>query len=449
MHDVIVVGAGPAGLQVAYQLREQGVSTLVLESGDEVGGRTRSVQLPGGAANTGALFVYRGTPTEDLVRELGIAVTPFRPRTYGIHLDGRTVVEQDDEQLVAALPLIPAERAELLACLRGAVEEYRAHTAGGEMTDQADALVGQTVEERFRTLSPRVRLVLETAVQGGSVGSTAQLSAKYALRYFASYVAREQDNRLLAVDGMQGICRRMAEALADGTVWLSTRVEGVEHDPATGTYRVRTSSRTGIGQLRARHVVLAVPAPVVPSLLPDLPSWKRAALRTAATPGSTTMVVAVDVRGLPRFKQWAFVTTVGRPFDCIINPAPGEQGFRDDPDVVHLVCYGNSAGHRPDLVADRTAIDGWVEEFLAVAPELRGRIRGVHVQTWEHCFAVLSPERAAVLEQLQQPVGRVHFAGDYTSVTAGSHGAFGEGLRVAGAIAADLGRDLRTPVLTG
>lgn len=35
----------------------------------------------------------------------------------------------------------------------------------------------------------------------------------------------------------------------------------------------------------------------------------------------------------------------------------------------------------------------WVDDFLPVAPALRGRIMGVHGQTWEHCFAVLTPQR--------------------------------------------------------
>ena len=59
VHDLVVVGAGPAGTGVAYHLRDSGLDVLVLEAGSAVGGRTRSVQLPGGAANTGALFVYR------------------------------------------------------------------------------------------------------------------------------------------------------------------------------------------------------------------------------------------------------------------------------------------------------------------------------------------------------------------------------------------------------
>ncbi|GAA2787379.1 FAD-dependent oxidoreductase [Saccharopolyspora taberi] len=106
----------------------------------------------------------------------------------------------------------------------------------------------------------------------------------------------------------------------------------------------------------------------------------------------------------------------------------------DEPDVVHFVCYGNSAGYRPDLPGDREQETEWLEDFLTVAPGLRGRVLGTHVQTWEHCFALLSPERAAAVEDLRRPVGGVHFAGDWTSPTAGTHGALDEAKRVADAV---------------
>jgi hypothetical protein len=51
---------------------------------------------------------------------------------------------------------------------------------------------------------------------------------------------------------------------------------------------------------------------------------------------------------------------------------------------------------------------------------------------------LLSPERAAALPELQRSVGSLHFAGDYTSETAGTHGAYTEAERVASLIRASL-----------
>jgi hypothetical protein len=164
----------------------------------------------------------------------------------------------------------------------------------------------------------------------------------------------------------------------------------------------------------------------------DLPQWKDEALATALVPGATTLCVTADVSGLPHIARWAFVTVTGRAFDAVINPHPARPGAAEEPPATaQFVCYGNSAGFRPDLAASPAATGAWVEEFLAVAPELRGRVLGAHLQTWEHCFAILTPEQARAVPHLQQSVGGLHFAGDHTSASAGTHGAYGEARRVA------------------
>src|ERR1700712_596455 len=45
--DVIVVGAGMAGLYMLHRLRQQGMSAVVLESGDDVGGTWYWNRYPG------------------------------------------------------------------------------------------------------------------------------------------------------------------------------------------------------------------------------------------------------------------------------------------------------------------------------------------------------------------------------------------------------------------
>jgi len=46
MHDVIIIGAGPAGLSTAFWCDELGLDTLVLEQGEEVGGQLHRVYNP-------------------------------------------------------------------------------------------------------------------------------------------------------------------------------------------------------------------------------------------------------------------------------------------------------------------------------------------------------------------------------------------------------------------
>jgi protoporphyrinogen oxidase len=432
MHDVVIIGAGAAGTTTAYYLRDSGLDVAVLEAGDHVGGRALSVDVGGLTVNTGAMFVYRGTRAEELAAELGISTEPFEPSTYGIHLDGQTVVDTDNERMVKRLPLDDDARSQLVRFIDEAMTEYQRYTRGGAMMPEAAELAGISVQDKLDGWHPDVQRIVQTAVQGGAVGKASQTSATYGLRYFASYLAHEKHNRLFPPNGMQELIQRMADRLPEGWVRLGVRVTGVRD--TDGGYDVHAVGADGApATFSARRVVVALPAPQVHEVLPDLPEWKRAALEQAATPGSRTLGVVADVTEAPHVADWAFVTTVDRAFDAIINPAPGRP--RRDPGsgrlLAQYVCYGNSAGHEAGFGERPGSTDAWVEDFLAVAPELRGRIRGVHGQTWPHCFAVLAPARLAVLDELRRPLGGVEFAGDYTSATAGTHGCYDEARRVA------------------
>jgi len=48
IHDVIIVGAGLSGLQAAHDIQQAGLSCVVLEARDRVGGKTWSVPLANG-----------------------------------------------------------------------------------------------------------------------------------------------------------------------------------------------------------------------------------------------------------------------------------------------------------------------------------------------------------------------------------------------------------------
>jgi protoporphyrinogen oxidase len=306
------------------------------------------------------------------------------------------------------------------------LDQYARFTADGQLSSESDALGGTSLKADLEALPDAVGAIVEKAIRGGSVAPASELSAKYALRYFASYLAHEKKNRLYPVEGMQEIPRRMARRLAAGTVETDVRVTAVTEGGPHG-YLIRAETAEGTRELRARHVVFAVPAPQVAALT-ALPGWKIDALAQARTPGATTLSVVADVSATPAIRDWAFITTLGTRFDAIITAMPG--GRSPDPDVMHFVCYGNEAGYLPGAEDDPEQVAAWVEDFLRVAPELRGRLLGVHLQTWEHCFSILTPARAGALDELQQRVGNLHFVGDYSSATAGTHGAYAEALRV-------------------
>src|SRR5919202_4725980 len=134
MHDVVVVGAGIAGLAAAWSLRD--LDVLVLEESDRVGGRIRSERRNPYWLNFGAhVFAGPGTATDRLVREVGVQAVDIPGELAGLELDGRVVAGGRVETYPFRLPLSPRDRLAFVRAglrLRMAVaQDQRVPRAGG------------------------------------------------------------------------------------------------------------------------------------------------------------------------------------------------------------------------------------------------------------------------------------------------------------------------------
>ncbi|MFK0004771.1 flavin monoamine oxidase family protein [Paenarthrobacter sp. NPDC090522] len=436
MYDVAVIGGGPAGLAAAYNLERAGQKVVLLEETGRLGGRAKTVDIQGEPVNMGAMFVYAGTASHELALELGVPLTPFEPTTFGLHVNGETVVANDNDDLVNRLPLSDESREALRTFIQRASSEYFANTVDGQLRPATSGFGDESAQSRIDGLPKDVQELLTAAIRGGSVAPPSELSATYALRYFASYLVQEKKNRMVSLGGMEAIPAALARSLEHTDVFLNHRVESVTENvdrtwslgtAATGPGGA-SSSNDSPARLLAKHVIISVPAPRIAAMV-QLPEWKTDALKAVQTPGSTELGVVVDISSpeLAHIDDWAFIAAAGRVFDVVINPRPGRKDG-----TAQFVCYGNTAGYLKDAnEPDSSMLDEWLEEFLAVVPELRGHVVGAEIQSWEHCFSLLTPTRAAALPALQEPVnGTLHFAGDYSSETAGTHGAYAEAKRV-------------------
>ena len=100
--DVLVLGAGAAGLTAAIELEKRGLSVQVVEARDRVGGRIYTLREPfseGVYAEAGALYLLDNSPAISYARELNLELTrpDFDRSLRTVHyVDGNRLVLHKD-----------------------------------------------------------------------------------------------------------------------------------------------------------------------------------------------------------------------------------------------------------------------------------------------------------------------------------------------------------------
>jgi putrescine oxidase len=173
-YDVLVIGAGLAGLSAAANVVRQGLSCLVLEARDRVGGRVHNVALGDDAPNElgGQWVAPYHTAVHELAAELGVALFPAHRTGDSIYVDAIGTAHRYDghdlplppeslrayEVAVAALDAIVAQLDPERPWLHARAEELDAqsfeHWLDQHVKDKVarDLLRVMMVRARFHTL---------------------------------------------------------------------------------------------------------------------------------------------------------------------------------------------------------------------------------------------------------------------------------------------------------
>jgi oxygen-dependent protoporphyrinogen oxidase len=267
--DVLIVGAGIAGLAAALRLADGGLRPLVLEENARVGGRMTTDRVNGFAIDTGVtLLGNRFHGMRALARRLSLPTAPA-PFSLGIRDERgeRRYRAQRPFDLLGDPHLSLAARwasvRVLVDILRGgsAMLHGRSDRAGAREDESLGAYMsrlGAGGEELLaRVFEPGLRAAL-----GGAPRSSSRFAF---LQVLWNTLGAGFWNVAGGVD-------RIPEALALRVpVELDARVDLVR--VAASGVEVDVSSAGSRRTLHARAAILAVPADRIPSLYPDAPEW--------------------------------------------------------------------------------------------------------------------------------------------------------------------------------
>lgn len=411
--DVVIIGAGAAGLSAAKELARHGIACNLVEGSHRIGGRAYSEEIaPGVWFDLGCSYLHQGeiNPFADIADTLGFSIG----REQGNLFDNqRKFLYQN------GLALTADERQRYFEYCEQCVDAIDAVVDRGE-----DAAVADVID-------------LESVYATSFASYMAELNAVDLEQTSCVDFADFEDGADYPV--LNGYGNLVAAWGADVPVSLNHRVEAV--DWSGKGVRVMTSK----GEQRARAVLCTVSTGILAAVdiefTPELPDWKMDAVMAVPTGVENKICLHFDRDVFGDDRRGFHVTWNDAGEACGFEASVMGQNtavvFTGGRFGAWLEKQGQQAGH--EFAVDRVA--------EALGNDIRKHVTRSIVTAWASepwtrgSYSAALPGQVRQREKLAQPLsGRLYFAGEATAVGAQAccHGAYLSGIRGAREIAGAL-----------
>jgi monoamine oxidase len=424
--DVIIIGAGLAGLYAAHKLEVAGLKVILIEGERRVGGRLHTLDhLPGkpeaGGVQVGSGYKLLRAIADDL--KIGLTAGGDEPRGALYRVGGETITEAQWPN-APANRLAGAERKILPAALGGF---YNARLPKLTATDAwltSDALDVPYVQSLDALgASAEAKRLIAANLNGNGLAS---LSTLHIAR--SSAIFRSGPGPVFTIDGG---AQRLPETMAHGlksNIRLGQIVTGIAEE--SGGVRVQLS---GGKSLSARRALCTIPF---------------ASLRSIKVEGAYDESLKQAIATLP-YTHASFVYLSAREAFWKSDGLP-ETLWSDDPLLGRVFVLGNDppmlkvwlSGPNADaLDAMPRAVAGTeiIKRLETARPSAKGKLTVAGFHSWQKSpfargiYHHLSPGSGALMAKVVRARGtRLLFAGEHLAIRAsGMEGALESGLRAA------------------
>jgi monoamine oxidase len=455
--DVVVVGAGFAGLTAALRLKQAGKSVIVLEARNRVGGRAHNAPIPGGQiTERGAAFIG---PTQDhiaeLAKEFGVGTFPTYDTGDNVYVRDGNRSTYSDTGITGTAPPDPIILPDLAVVVL-LLDQMATQVDVNAPWDAANAASwdAQTLQSfiEAHSVTPQFRELIPAATRPIFGAEPRELSLLFTVFYIAASgneqnvgtFERNFNTRMGAQQdrfdgGTQLVALRVAKRLGKKRVHLKQAVRRIvqeEHGVTVLTKNLR---------VRAKRVIVAIPPTLAGRIdyRPDVPPL-RDQLTQRLPQGNLTKVACVYDRP---FWRDAGLNGTAVSTDGFVNATFDDTPPGGSPGVVFGFVGGDqsrafnalpAAQRKAAVVAQFTQFFGpgaanpidYIESYWAGERWSRGCPVGI---AGPGVYTGYGPA-------LREPVGRIHWAGTETSTYWNGYmdGAVRSGERAAGEVLAEI-----------
>jgi oxygen-dependent protoporphyrinogen oxidase len=304
--QVIIVGAGIAGLTAAWKLKQSGIQVLVLEADQDVGGRMRSLQVEDALIDTGAQFLSSAyTIIPKLIEEVGLSHQYVATSEWGgLVRNKKTIVFHTRKPW----HLVTRRILSLFDFFKLEWNQFRLFQLKKKSLVLNDITTWTQYDEEsalawsIRHFGHNIPKELTSTLVNGFYFQSLNTSAASMLApilAFSAYTPRT----MTLTRGMGSLPEKLAERLNVKTGVSVSRIE----ETAEGVKVI-----SNVGEFNAKHVVLTVPAPIAKNILHHPDEHTLSLLETSYS-SSATISFLID-------KEWAPPSKLSSVYGLLFNP---------------------------------------------------------------------------------------------------------------------------------